>query len=138
MKRLKVNSEVCSGCRICELACSMGQEGVFDPKKGLIRVEMNRLPDVSTPISQIDVPKVCLQCDPAPCAESCPSIAFTRNKDLEISKIDRELCTACGICADECQYKMIKMNEKGAMKCDLCNGDPVCVRYCPTGAISFS
>jgi Fe-S-cluster-containing hydrogenase component 2 len=28
--------------------------------------------------------------------------------------------------------------EKGsAVKCDLCNGDPACVRLCPSGAITL-
>lgn len=139
MRRLRVIPERCSGCKICELLCSMGHnEEAFSPRKALIRVETNRSPEVTTPVSQIDNPNVCLQCDPAPCAESCPVEAFKWDEGSEIWEIDGELCTGCGACADECQYNMIVMDNDTATKCDLCNGDPICVRYCPTGAISFS
>ena len=27
--------------------------------------------------------------------------------------------------------------KKVVIKCDLCDGDPVCVKFCPTGAIKY-
>lgn len=136
--RLKVLAEKCSGCRICQLMCSMIHHGsAFNPRKGLIRVEINRTPQANTPISEIDVPNVCLQCEPAPCAESCTAEAFEWDSRLNTWKINRELCTGCGICVEECQYNMILIDNDEAMKCDLCGGDPVCVRFCPTGALIF-
>ena len=138
MNRLKVISERCSGCRICELMCSMVHYGgAFNPRKALIRVEINRAPQIDTPISEIDIPHVCFQCEPAPCVESCLTGAFEKNDVLEVWRIDQELCTGCEACVEECQYGMIVMDTDRAMKCDLCDGDPVCVRYCPNEALVF-
>lgn len=139
MKRSKDDSIKCSGCRICELSCCMiHYEGAFNPRKALIRVEIDRFPEIATPVSEFDVPNVCLQCDPAPCIESCSTEAFVWDKSLEIWKIDQGLCTGCGESVDECPYDMIRIDNEKAMKCDLCNGDPLCVHFCPTGALSFS
>ena len=138
MKRLKVISEKCSGCRICQLMCSMIHgEGAFNPKRALLRVEINRRPGIDTAISDIDKPIPCLQCEPAPCAESCPEDAFQWDEALEIWKINHDLCTACGACVDVCPYDVIVMSDDMAMKCDLCLGDPTCVQYCPTGALDI-
>lgn len=138
VKRLKIILERCSGCRICELTCSMVHHGgSFNPRNSLIRIEINRMPEIDTPIAQIDKPNVCLQCEPAPCAESCPANAFQWDERLEIWEIDSGLCTGCGICANECQHDMILIKNDKAMKCDLCGGDPVCVHYCPTDALIF-
>jgi len=139
-KKLEVIAEKCSGCRLCQLMCSLvHQDGSFNPRKGLVRVDINRTPKIGTPLSEIDVPHVCLQCDPAPCAEACPEEAFEWDGRLDLYKINEALCTGCGTCADACPYHMIviDVDDDHAMKCDLCGGDPVCVQFCPTGALSF-
>ena len=138
-EKLEVSAEKCSGCRICELLCSMVHHaGAFNPRRGLLRVETDRKPGIATPISEIDVPSVCQQCTPAPCSESCPVEAFVWDECMEIWQIDEELCTGCGACFDACPYGMIRIHDDKAMKCDLCGGEPMCVRYCPAGALTFS
>jgi carbon-monoxide dehydrogenase iron sulfur subunit len=121
------------------MACSMVHLGVFNPRRGLLRVEINRLPQLGTVPSQIDVPVVCLQCDPAPCSEACPEGAIVRS-DVGAWVIDQERCISCGLCVDACSYGMITLDaqENGtARKCDLCQGSPSCVEYCPTQALTF-
>jgi len=138
MTNLRVDSEKCCGCRICEMACSMVHYGLFNPRRAFLRIEMNRSPKVETKTSEIDMPVVCLQCEPAPCAEACPEGAIEK---IETGAwvIDKRKCTGCGLCVDACSYGMIAVNarEKFAGKCDLCEGRPSCVAYCPTGALAF-
>jgi Fe-S-cluster-containing hydrogenase component 2 len=110
-------------------------EASFNPRKAFIRVENNRVPNLDTPISQIDSPVICLQCEPAPCAESCPEEAFERDLKSGAWKIQHELCTGCGCCRDQCPNNMIRLEDDKAVKCDLCEGNPICVRFCPTGAL---
>ena len=138
MANLRVDSEKCCGCRICEMACSMVHLGLFNPRKAFLRIEMNRLPRVGTKTSEIDVPIVCLQCDPAPCAEACPEGAIEKT-ETGAWVVDKGKCTGCGLCVDACSYGMIAVNtkEKFAGKCDLCEGRPSCVAYCPMGALAF-
>jgi Fe-S-cluster-containing hydrogenase component 2 len=37
-KKLAVIPELCSGCRLCELACAIEHFGVNNPKKSAVRV----------------------------------------------------------------------------------------------------
>ncbi|MHB8910002.1 MAG: 4Fe-4S dicluster domain-containing protein [Syntrophales bacterium] len=139
-RRLRVIEERCVGCRICELACSMAhRDGAFNPRSGLIRVESNREMGLNKPVSRIDYPRICRQCEPAPCAEACPAGAFDTNEALSIRVIDQEVCTGCEQCPGACPHGMVLMDtETGkAGKCDLCGGEPLCVRYCPEGALVF-
>jgi carbon-monoxide dehydrogenase iron sulfur subunit len=139
-KRLKVMEERCVGCRICELSCSMfHNDGAFNPRNGLIRVQSNREAGLDKPVSGMDYPHICRQCEPAPCAEVCPADAFHTNEELSIKMISQEACIGCEQCLCECPYGMVSMNKETekAMKCDLCGGEPLCVRYCPVGALVF-
>lgn len=140
VKRLRVIEERCAGCRICELSCSMvHRDGAFNPRNGLIRVVSRREVGLNKPVSQMDCPHICRQCDPAPCAEACSADAFPTNEALSIRVVDQEGCTGCEECLAACPYDMVVFHrETGkAMKCDLCGEDPLCVRYCPEGALVF-
>lgn len=139
MPRIEVFSEKCCGCRICEMACSMERLGLFCPSKALLRVEIDRFPGLETGTSDVDKPRVCIQCDPAPCAEACPAEAITKDGQ-GVLKVVRERCTGCGSCVDACPENLMLMNSESetAEKCDLCGGDPLCVRYCPTGSLTIA
>lgn len=46
--------------------------------------------------------------------------------------IDEEKCIRCLACLEACPFEAIQVSPSGEMlKCDLCGGDPVCVKYCP-------
>jgi carbon-monoxide dehydrogenase iron sulfur subunit len=139
MVSLTVHPEKCSGCRICEMACSGAHLGVFNPRKALLRIEIDRSPRIETELSRIDVPVVCLQCDPAPCAEACPVEAIVK-AETGAWVVDKERCTGCGLCVDACTQGMISVDsgQRIAIKCDLCQGSPTCVSYCPMEALVFS
>jgi anaerobic carbon-monoxide dehydrogenase iron sulfur subunit len=138
MAFIKVFSEKCCGCRICEMACSMEHLGKFNPRRGLLRVEINRLPELQTVTSEIDLPVVCAQCEPAPCADACLEGAIGK-ASFGALVVDKDKCTGCGLCVDACPYKIMMIDVKGgiARKCDLCGGDPSCVKYCPMEALTF-
>ncbi|MBS7628834.1 4Fe-4S binding protein, partial [Candidatus Bathyarchaeota archaeon] len=48
--------------------------------------------------------------------------------------IDEEKCTGCGVCIEWCPIGAISLNPETskAQKCDLCDGSPECVKYCPS------
>jgi Fe-S-cluster-containing hydrogenase component 2 len=48
-KVLIVDGDRCTGCRVCELACSMARAGEFNPAMSLIHVLRNQELDVSIP-----------------------------------------------------------------------------------------
>jgi Fe-S-cluster-containing dehydrogenase component len=112
--------------------------GACNPRRALLRVEIDRNPALETPLSMIDTPHVCRQCEPAPCEQSCPEEAFYRPEEKGAWKIDGDACTGCGACNDACPYDMIVFHHEIAAKCDFCGGNPACDDYCPTGALDFS
>lgn len=122
---------------MCQLVCGGTHLGAFNPRWARIRVEIDRHPGVDTHPASIDVPHVCRQCEPAPCAEACPAGAFERGGDGGVWAIDKGRCTGCGVCKDACPFGMIVFHDGVALKCDLCDETPMCVRFCPTSALSL-
>lgn len=127
----KAPEEQCTGCRICEVVCSFFHEGVCNPEKSRITI-----------VSQepaIDVPVICRQCDNPPCIRDCPTDAIKKNKEMGVVIVSEEKCIGCGTCITNCPYGAIKLHpDTGiAIKCDLCGGEPRCVRYCSRGVLKF-
>jgi Fe-S-cluster-containing hydrogenase component 2 len=87
-----------------------------------------------------DVPVTCMQCEDAPCAAACPEEAFSWVPETGALTIDAEKCTQCGNCIAACPYGAIYLHQDRAVpiKCDLCEGNPLCVSYCVPGAITLS
>jgi carbon-monoxide dehydrogenase iron sulfur subunit len=132
-KALVVNIDSCSGCRLCELACSFEKTKEFNPKNSRISVHM-------WPKTAEFVPVLCHQCVPAPCMKACqvPG-AMTRDPKTNAVIINPAECVNCGVCMTACPYGGIGLDKKGVVfKCDLCGGEPKCVSVCPPRAIIWS
>ena len=68
-KFLSVNPDICIGCRLCELACSMTKENTFNPKKARIKVHFVGIPEVPVPVFS----RHCDSCGGKPqCLKYCP------------------------------------------------------------------
>lgn len=129
--------DLCTGCEICQLACSMTKYGAYSPAKAHIRIRRDLKQLTFTPIA-------CIQCDKlpyhdSPCMQACPVGAITRDKDTNAVIVADAKCTGCKLCVDACPIGMIQFDaaSKKASKCDLCFGKPQCVEYCPFGAIEY-
>ena len=129
---LLVNPERCTGCRICEAACSLHREKTCSPTRSRIHV-------LRWEAEGLDIPMVCWQCEDAPCEAVCPVKAIHRDSRTGAMLIDADLCIGCRQCMAVCPFGGITMSETGEMvKCDLCGGDPFCVKLCPTGALEYA
>ncbi|NIS13566.1 MAG: hypothetical protein GWN18_15955 [Thermoplasmata archaeon] len=52
--------------------------------------------------------------------------------------VDDNACIACGSCGRACPFHVIWFDDRERpRKCDLCEGDPACVRYCQLEAIEY-
>ena len=117
---------ICSGCETCQLMCSLQNTGAFNPKKSRIKV---------VPLSVgITIPITCQQCEDPWCQRACPEKAIVRHKKLNLVVVDEKKCTGCAACIGACPFGIMAYDpeRKKAMKCDLCGGDPACVKYCPS------
>jgi Fe-S-cluster-containing hydrogenase component 2 len=133
LKKLIFDPELCTGCRACELACSFINEGVFSPSKARIRV-------VKFDRDGIDVPTGCEHCEDAPCMIACPVRAIYRDEETYAVILDPDLCIGCKRCMIACPFGAIGFDEdkKIFFKCDLCMGDPECIKWCFTQAVRYS
>jgi Fe-S-cluster-containing hydrogenase component 2 len=114
----------CTGCRLCEVACSLKKEGAVWPEASRIRV-YELFPGV-------DVPHTCAQCRDYPCVKACQFGALRVDDVTGAVLVDAEKCTSCGSCVRACPGKVMRLHPGTgkAMVCDLCGGDPECVRAC--------
>jgi carbon-monoxide dehydrogenase iron sulfur subunit len=136
-QQLKIFPEKCSGCKSCEIICSLVNEGEFNPSKSRITTIIFRGEKYPLPYN---FPSTCRQCADALCMRECPVNAISRSKDkTKTVKIDYELCIKCGQCVEACPFGAMSFDSKKKVpfKCELCHGDPACVSICPTEAIVF-
>ena len=145
MPRIQARSPACTGCRMCEMACSVAKTGKFSSRSSRVWIETDGR------IGK-DLPHVCRQnvkaCrapgSPLPrCMAACPLL---REPDPPISWDEtsgvvqlrpRRSCPECLACAEACRFGAIRIDpaEGRLVKCDLCGGDPECVKVCVTEAI---
>jgi anaerobic carbon-monoxide dehydrogenase iron sulfur subunit len=126
--KLVLNTEKCTGCKICELACSAGHQGVFNPVKSHLKI-IKAGPDTHQR-KQLQSCILCLKC-----VDICPQSAISFNGKW--LTVDKDLCTGCASCVDACPQTVIYMSEGKASLPDFCQGAPSCVAWCPHQAISI-
>lgn len=119
----------CTGCQLCQLACSGSHDGVFNPVKARLKI-IHEYNDDGIKIKA----NRCIFCKK--CEEACPVGAISNNGRWMI--VDHEKCIGCGTCVKTCPTHVIYLNDnKKSVICDLCGGEPKCVEWCPKGVISL-
>jgi len=134
--RFLIKPELCTACKSCELACAFAHPTPAGAL-GKSRINISIIPN--EPKITINVPVVCLQCDEAACATVCPTDALRWNLETGALEMHDDRCVQCQMCVAACPFGNIFI-DPGTLfpvKCDLCEGDPVCVKFCPTAAISW-
>lgn len=131
-ERMLVDEKKCTGCRACELACSLANHSLFAPDKALIQV-------VKQETEGLDKPQVCRQCGNAPCINACPKGALSKDRSTKAILVDEKKCTGCKLCLKACPFQAIlfRGHKSKAAICHLCHGQPNCVKKCSSGAITF-
>lgn len=130
MKKIKVEQERCTGCRLCETVCSLSHEGKLNLTVSRIQVD---------PSSESEYqPKTCRQCQNCPPSEICPTGAFQWNKETGVVTIVEEKCDQCGLCISECPFASVFETNGRILVCDICGGGPRCVEVCQKQAIVFT
>jgi carbon-monoxide dehydrogenase iron sulfur subunit len=130
--QLTVDYTKCTGCRICELACSAKHERSFRPSYA--RLKIIKYDDLG-----VDLPNVCGPCEEAPCVDVCPTYAMRRDPISKMTFVDHDKCILCKTCIGACVNGVILLDSEKMkiIKCDHCGGDPECAKVCPTGAIKY-
>ncbi len=114
------------------VACVVAHDGRFGTSSARIRVAKDEAEGQ-------DRPNVCRLCKRAPCLAACPNGALYRRDGDGPVLVRTEQCTGCGACVAACPFGAASLHPEAgtALICDLCGGDPACVRRCATGAIQY-
>jgi len=83
----------------------------------------------------IDYPVLCGQCKERFCTR-CPESAIEIGPYGQVV-VSPTLCVACGTCETLCPIGAIELFQEIPYVCDLCGGEPRCVKECNMGAIEY-
>lgn len=126
--------EKCTGCQLCEFACS-ARHGGYNPNMSEIRL-VRRQPAAIMAIA-------CRLCDEPTCMYACPRECISVSETSGVMLVDKDICNGCGWCVEACEFGAVSINhgERIVSMCNLCEdrgGDPRCVQICSYGALSLS
>ena len=129
-----INSDKCVGCRICEMVCSFSHTKEFNPTKARIRVIRNEKDGIIS-----TVPVFCQQCETPVCMNLCPANAIQKDVQTNAKIVNEKKCLGCRRCSYVCPFGAISVCQEAgvAIKCDLCEGKPLCVQFCPFDALKY-
>lgn len=132
MKIVFVELDRCFGCRHCEWICSFQRTGDFKSENSRIWVDVD-------PEDMSIFTITCFQCETALCLEVCPTKALKRDPQTDAVVVVENLCIGCKLCVVACPFGNIHFDNDRcvATKCDLCNGDPKCVKFCMAKALQY-
>lgn len=121
----------CTGCRTCELACSMVKgtgQLLGQPRIRVYQTGEKKYMQMT-----------CMQCVDAACAKVCPTDALQRNPETGAIEVKNELCVGCALCEAACPFGHMQFDRELGLplKCDLCGGNPACARFCPDRALEL-
>jgi len=131
-KFVSYDPEKCVGCRVCEYVCSLEKKKAFNPTLSRIRT-LRIYPNTNASVT-------CRLCEDAPCVIACPRKALGQSKENGVIIVDKDKCNGCGWCIEACDFGAISLDPdtKTVVLCDLCDGDPKCVKWCPEKALELS
>jgi Fe-S-cluster-containing hydrogenase component 2 len=131
-KFVAANPSKCTGCSLCEYVCALEKkESFWSPLRSRIRIV--RL----TPAFNIAM--TCRFCEDSPCVKACPRDALTQSEENGVIVVNEARCDGCGWCVQACPYGGIAVHpdKPSVLVCDLCNGEPKCIEFCPEEALEL-
>jgi len=128
---LTFNPRLCDGCGDCLEACvkRLG-DSRSTPALKLVKGRDGGSASLS----------FCLQCDHPLCRVVCPTGSILLDEAVGLSWVRGETCVGCRSCYLICPIEGVVFDALTgkAVKCDLCGGDPVCVKVCDRGALKYT
>ncbi|MEM2102781.1 MAG: 4Fe-4S dicluster domain-containing protein [Candidatus Bathyarchaeia archaeon] len=129
-KVLLYDPQKCTGCRYCEIACAFFHFNQIDFNKAHLHVVFDQNNGALEAI-------YCQHCDEPVCVASCPKEAIVKDEKTGLVKINQMKCIGCQTCTVSCPLGVPWFNKdyRISMKCDFCNGEPQCAKFCSPQAI---
>jgi phenylglyoxylate dehydrogenase beta subunit len=118
----------CNGCNECMTACARAKAQSDDFVHSRIQIVAA---DGGHELA------MCRQCGDPECVLDCPAAALAKDEATGVVEWDDTKCVNCLMCTVGCAYGGIVYDTAAGhvIKCDLCEGDPACVKACSRGAL---
>lgn len=136
-----VNTDKCTGCKTCQIACkdvNQNEVGVLFRK--VHSFEFGEFPYPKA----FELSMSCNHCERPACMANCSTGAIDIDEDGRVL-IDQEVCIGCQMCVESCPYGapqfIPELNVVG--KCSFCKTlvdqgeEPACVASCPARALEW-
>ncbi|BBO90144.1 hypothetical protein [Desulfosarcina ovata] len=123
--RIKVDQSKCTGCLICEITCSLVHTGQVQRQASAIQVKFGHLDHAP------HQPVVCRQCKRMLCLKSEDKKSDDALRQTFFWKNDNHRKA-------DCAFDALFASGDNLIHCNLCGGDPECIKSCPTGALGLS
>ncbi len=118
----------CIGCQSCSLACARLVYKKISWNNAGIRIHS------SGGLSIGFIANRCLACQPAPCAEVCPTGAYSERPGGGVIAKNK-LCIQCGSCVEACPVDAIYQDRHGDVY--VCIHCGQCVDFCPQDCLEM-
>lgn len=120
----------CTGCLFCQIACAYHHFRDFNLEKAHLKIQFDEKANGFEAI-------YCQHCDEPLCVAACPKEAAVKDEATGLVKINPMRCIGCKTCTVACPLSVPWFNQdyRIAMKCDFCDGDPRCAKFCSPQAI---
>jgi Fe-S-cluster-containing hydrogenase component 2 len=126
------NPEKCNGCLECEKVCATVHASSVASNRTRIKVTKKGDKFKAT---------MCVHCEQCPPSEVCPSALLEFHNEGDFWTLDEHRCFACMACMPRCPHDGVffegEFGIETAYMCDLCSGDPKCIKACPKGALTI-
>lgn len=130
---LNFDPDKCNGCKECEKVCSKSHASSVASGRPRLKIEEDGAKKYKI--------SVCQHCETCPPGDLCPSALFEFHEDGKYWTLDEHRCFACMSCLPICPNHGVffegQFGVETAFTCDLCAGDPACIKACPKGALSL-
>ena len=144
-----INSDACSGCKTCQVACNDKNDiplglhcrRVYEVTAGSWQKKGSAW---SCTVAAYNLSMSCVHCLEPACLVACPAEVIWKREDGLVF-IDDARCSRCRRCESACPYNAIRYDPSSdkLSKCDFCYDyldaglPPACIAACPNRAMEY-